>query len=265
MTGDCVLKIYGERNSGTNYLQDLASKNLYAQVLSGRAPDRHPQAYVAKALKLISKDLGMRYRHAWRDRYLANAFDAHLGWKHACPSPERLGPDRLASVRFAMIVKNPYAWLLSMFRRPYHIGAQDKTFEAFLNRKVPVMPAMENIGTDQIGPVEVWNRKIAGYFVLKDAAAHACIVNYENFLQDEEGALRHMAQGLDIRQRPDFVSITRGAKGDAEVNRQHYVDYYMHERWRKKLSPKLVDMINSQLDGDLVSRMGYEVISPDTL
>ncbi len=263
MSDRCRLKIYGERNTGTNYLEDLARMNLETTIISGRAPDRHIQIYISRLIKLVSQQRGMAYRRAWRDKYLSEAFDRHLGWKHMNPSVERLGPERLASVRFLIVVKNPYAWLLSLFRRPYNIGGKDDTLEAFLDRKMPIMPAMENIGTDQVGPVEVWNRKMAGYFTLMDAATRAKIVKYEDFLQDEEGMLRSIATDLEIGQRPDFVSIERGAKGDADVSRQYYIDYYMQQKWREKLNPTLVQTINAQLDHDLVTRLGYEVISPD--
>ena len=38
-TGEVALKIYGERNTGTNYLTLLAERNLCARILPGRVVD----------------------------------------------------------------------------------------------------------------------------------------------------------------------------------------------------------------------------------
>jgi hypothetical protein len=45
------------------------------------------------------------------------------GWKHAC-APTRayigLHADQASKILFVVTAKNPYSWLLSMWRHPYH-------------------------------------------------------------------------------------------------------------------------------------------------
>ena len=86
-------KVYGERNSGTIYLEWLLKKNLGIQILD--TPE--------------------------------------TGWKHRiAPSPEEitsLGNE----IHYVCLVKNPYSWLLSMHKRPYmHEDLKNLSFGEFL-------------------------------------------------------------------------------------------------------------------------------------
>lgn len=89
------IKIYGERNTGTKYLEWLINKNLG-----------------------IEPDAGFR-----------------LGWKHRLipEDPgcfEKDSPDTL----FICMTKNPYSWLLSMHKRPLkHMMLRKTRFVDFLN------------------------------------------------------------------------------------------------------------------------------------
>ncbi|MCF8368000.1 MAG: hypothetical protein K9G76_03100 [Bacteroidales bacterium] len=89
-----LVKIYGERNSGTIYLEWLLKKNLEVD--------------------------------------LHESFE--LGWKHRlAPSPEELTDDHKKNILFVCLVKNPYSWLLSMHKRPYnHESLRDLSFSDFL-------------------------------------------------------------------------------------------------------------------------------------
>ena len=266
ITSQQILKIYGERNTGTNYLEQLMLRNFDANILLGRAPDHHIQAYLSRAIKLISEPRGVAYRHAWRDRYLVESFDKQLGWKHMCPSPERLGPSRLANVKYVMVVKNPYSWALSLFRRPYHVGGRDSSFDMFLERKMPVMPELENIGTDEITPIEVWNRKVTGYLRLREEAHRSIIVRYEDLLADEMQILCQIAKKLGIRVRKELRPIKHGVKKhDAHIDRHYYQNYYISQMWRKKLTPQHILKINSRLDRNLLKELDYDILDPNSL
>jgi Sulfotransferase domain len=74
------VKVFGERNSGSIYLEWLLTHNL--------------------KVKLV-------------DHWV-------LGWKHRlAPDPTELTSE-VADLSFVVIAKNPYAWTLSQHRRPHH-------------------------------------------------------------------------------------------------------------------------------------------------
>lgn len=266
MSERVALKIYGERNTGTNYLTELTERNLIAHVLPGRVAGSDLRTRLTRRLRALAPSMMDRLHEAARDRYFEATFSENLGWKHMNPSIERIGPEALANVRFLMLVKNPYAWLLSLFNQPYHVGGRDGAIEVFIKRRLPVMERRENVGTDPLLPVEVWNRKMRGYLALQEAATHAQIVKYEAFLSDEEATLREVAEKLGIAVKATVTPVAQGVKdADRDVPHSAYADYYLNERWQAKLTPGAVEQINEGLDADLVARMGYQMLSPDDI
>jgi hypothetical protein len=74
------IKVFGERNSGSIYLEWLLANNLKVKIA---------------------------------DHWV-------LGWKHRlAPEPDELTAE-LRDLLFVVISKNPYAWALSQHRKPYH-------------------------------------------------------------------------------------------------------------------------------------------------
>ena len=88
------IKIYGQQNSGTIYLEWLLKKNL--------------------------------------DAVLLDSFD--FGWKHrVAPLEDELTDKMKNEVLFICLVKNPYSWLISMHKRPYfHESLRKLSFLDFL-------------------------------------------------------------------------------------------------------------------------------------
>lgn len=262
LPGEVALKIYGERNTGTNYLTSLFERNLRARILAGRVDDRDVLTQLTRRLHRFMPALTHSLHEAARDRFFEATFPQNLGWKHMNPDIERIGPEALAAVRFLMVVKNPYSWLLSLYQRPYHIGAKDVCFEDFLNRHLGVMQKRENIGPDPLSPVEVWNFKMRGYQALLAAAPHAMIVRYEDFLTDEFAALGRVARALEVPLRETYEPADAGIKQrDHDVTQKDYADYYLNERWRGKLTARALQKINATLDPALVTQLGYQMIS----
>lgn len=258
-----ILKIYGERNTGTNYLTELFRRNTDVDILTGKVPRSDVRSMMTRHLRVLMPVVA-DHLHEWaRDRYFEATFNSNLGWKHMSPAPDRMSARTLQNVRFLIVVKNPYAWLLSLYARPYHVGGKDRRFESFLERHLPVMEVRENIGADPLQPVEVWNRKVRGYLELMAVAQHAQVLRYEDVLADEVGTLRQAAAALGLPLLEGFEGVSHGVKeADRARPQADYVDYYLHERWRDKLTVGAVERINALLDPRLMRRMGYEIIDP---
>jgi hypothetical protein len=133
---------------------------------------------------------------AQKDQAYAATADSFWGWKHAC-APTRvyvgLHADASRSIVFVVTSKNPYSWLLSMWRHPYHyLGAKPATFNAFLRRPWGVVGRenFEGCGGDPqrharhqqhfASPVDLWNRKLRSWAQL--AAPHVAKVEAEHAL-----------------------------------------------------------------------------------
>lgn len=259
------LKIYGERNTGTNYLTELAALNFDVDILPGRVSDTDLPTRITRKLHRLAPKMTSGLHEAARDRYFEASFARNLGWKHMNPQIDRIGPEALAGVRFLMVVKNPYAWVLSLYRKPYHASPGNVSLEAFLERPLRVMKRRENVGPRALLPLELWSRKMHGYLALQQAARHAMIMKYEDFLADEAGSLNRLATGLDLPRLSQFQRIEYGVKdADRHVPQSEYADYYLRERWRAKLSAAALQRINDQLDPAVMTQLGYALIDPAT-
>ncbi|MCX6257108.1 MAG: hypothetical protein NTW49_04300 [Bacteroidia bacterium] len=88
------IKLYGERNTGSIYLEWLLSNNLNIKLLN----------------------------------------DFSLGWKHRlAPEKDELSEDNRDRIIFICIVKNPYSWVYSMHKRPYkHENLTKLSFPDFI-------------------------------------------------------------------------------------------------------------------------------------
>lgn len=249
-----LIKIYGERNSGTIYLSELLRLNLQIQELRGFVP------WAVHALQLL-----LPGREAIRDAWFARTFSRNLGWKHRCAPPSaELAQHKIVSgrVHFVTITKNPYSWLLSMHRRPYHqYYKTELTFEEFL---MAPWPTTRRDGTAEVlsGPVELWNIKNRSYQQLGDRLP---VINlrYEDLLEQPEEWLNRIQTQFGLQRRSaEFQNFQQSTK-DSSKDSSWYKDYYLKERWRSKLSVEAIGIINRLLDHDLRQTFGYQLVSED--
>ena len=122
MLNRIYLKIFGERNTGTNYLQQLIKENLDVHLLPGSSP--------VWINKLQSHLFGKNWLN---DFYFSLTFKSNLGWKHRLLKLDDFTIDNVKDVFFITLTKNPYSWLLSLYRRPYHhYNSKTQSFSEFL-------------------------------------------------------------------------------------------------------------------------------------
>lgn len=107
--------------------------------------------------------------------------------------------------------------------------------------------------------IELWNEKNKAYIEL---AKHydVLLITYEELLASPETVLRRITDHLGC-QFQEFKNIHQAAKKeDQGKNHDHYRDYYLNERWRRKLNPEDVQWISSQLDPVVMNAFGYKFL-----
>ncbi len=247
-----TLKIYGERNTGTNYLSRLIAANLQVNELPGIAP--------RKIVQLQNRLPGKEWV---KDLYFRMTLGKNLGWKHTrVPSIDRLQrqPICQSQIMFVTLTKNPYSWLLSLHKRPYH--NQPKTdgddFEAFLVE--PYQPkSRDNLSGRLASPVDVWNQKNASYLQFNESLP-AARLTYEQLLADPCETLTQICQRFELDwDRQNFKNYDASTK-DSHKNAEFYRRYYLQEQWREKLTPRAISLINDRVDQSLMQEFGYESI-----
>jgi len=285
-----LIKIYGERNTGTNYLEQLLRKHL--PFLSAQGQDN---PVMASSSIFFEKAQDLK----------------QLGWKHRLIEKNFLQPLILEkhNALIVTITKNPYSWLLSLHKRPYapiHLRTRVISFDengvprphtdrnikiirnikklghfgrVFLSR-FPQWSEYEEIsfgnfirakwftqfnegcGAGFKNPIELWNIKNKAYLELaKDY--NVISLTYEELLASPKGALQKIAEILGCSLE-SFENIYSAAKkedqGNGEKNYQSYQEYYLQEQWRKKLNSLDIRWISSQLDKEVMRTFGYQLL-----
>jgi hypothetical protein len=246
-----LLKIYGERNTATKYMSQLIKLNLDVQEVPGILPWR------------IAKLQSMLPENEWlMDLYFLITFKHNLGWKHVRVEPKSLlrKHDILGSnLCFVTITKNPYAWLLSLYRRPYHQGYKNKPdFETFL--RTPWKTVARDNCRKIANPTELWNVKNSSYLELT-AFVDVLNLKSESILQDPRAVIDNISNRFDIGKISEqFINCHDSTEIDSDKNFIYYQDYYLNERWRESLSKNAIEIINETLDNDLMNKFGYKIL-----
>lgn len=240
------LKVFGERNTGTNYITDLILLNYPVHILSDGPPYWWEKRFGLSGLSMECYFL----LTAWRN----------LGWKHAVP---KLSKRQTQSTNFVVVTKNPYSWLLSLHKRPYHNWeSRNLSFNEFLMAPWPLMRC-DGINAESLTPTELWNIKNQSYLRFVDSVDTAILVRYESVLEDPATLLHELSLLVGYPLEENFQLLDKGAKSsDKHKTFNEYRDYYLNELWREKLSAEDLARINQSLDPDLVRRLGYSIIDP---
>jgi len=259
-----LVKIYGERNTNTNYLSKLIQLNLDVVELRGVAPGPILKAQHA----LWGKE--------WLiDSYFKLIYPRNLGWKHTrVKAIKKLNTYQLyhRNLFFITITKNPYSWLLSLYRNPYHQqNGWVSDFETFLATPWKTT-RRDNCAKILNTPIELWNLKNASYLQLDNSKTFNTTT--EQIFESPKAVIDQICSRLSIKRKSDeFVNYQRSTKDadefvnyqrstkDENQNYDYYRNYYLKEIWRQDLSKKALAIIGEIIDQDLMRYFGYEVLS----
>jgi len=194
------LKIFGERNTGTNALAELITRNI-GEILCSGVADEVVADLPERLRSIVSLDEPYRLflRHAIVDD-IFSVVPAECMFKHTAPefSPRFIEQE----VGVIFLVKNPYSWLVSMFRRPHGmLLPKVDDFSLFLRRPWLTL-ARDNLPRVLASPIEMWNRKVAAYCRFGSAATQHglpfCVLRFEDFVQGSTRGAGHDKNGLRI-------------------------------------------------------------------
>lgn len=239
------IKIIGERNSGTNYIEKIINENFHVNLLPGSMP------------RILNKTLGYEFV---RDYYFKKTQHKNLGWKHAmAPTNSFLESVGMKdNVGFIAIAKNPYAWLLSMFRRPYHLHTEQQTFDQFISSQCRTV-SRERYTEAFRNPMIMWNKKNKSYVDLCDYG-FGLIIPYESFLCAPAHWMTLIEKNFFLsRKSSDWVNLNNDVKGGGR-SLEFYKDYYLNCRWVNALNLDQIYRINQSLDDRVMHEYGYQKI-----
>ena len=178
-------KIYGERNSGTNYLYQLFRRNFNL-------------------------------------KYLGHHWDSPFQWKHDILDYTEFkdSKDLADQTLFLHIYKNPYSWSISMHHKPHHMNHMCKkeiTMSEFLNSNWDEKN-MFSSGSEDIDTITVNLQSYENVFDLryKKMDSHLGLINhvdnfysisYEDLLQNPDKILKSIRGQFELVKNSNFLNV----------------------------------------------------------
>lgn len=191
------------------------------------------------------------------------------GWKHGTWRPT----DKHAHI--AVISKNPYAWLHSVYRywgeeRFCNIGPdlREVPFEQFVTsrliceqqRAVPYLMRAAN-------PVQFWNNQYFHWLSCRPQNANSIHIQYEALLEDVRRPLLEIMRTftLDpVSADLDFRNIRHKCLPSGEEihmsNSLFEGRYYKTRQYLEFYTPELIDFVNANLDPDVMNLLKYQTL-----
>jgi len=248
-------------------VEQLIDKNLAVRFVPGTTPD-WPSIlgnYFLYASRLVG------WERAWHVDF-ANIYfylneNENLGWKHRLVDVERINKQRGSQVLFVTVTKNPYAWLLSTYRRPYGVGdpSNRDTLDDFVRQRCEDVRYKEGgrLGSFE-SPVDMWNRKSRAYLNLADSF-DVFNVKYEDILLETEAVIERMSEAHGLRRTSGSFSNVRASVKDDGKDLAFYREHYGERKWRRDFTPEAVNFVNEKVDQEVMHAFDYEVIEPSAV
>ena len=257
---DRLIKVFGERNTATRAVLGMIDA---ASGIQGVAQDEATSEAVEPFDAMIEK-VEAAYRGPWKRVYREAIKDLraeHLGplgaWKHSAPVYDPVYREEGVGVIF--MVRNPYSWITSLHRRPYHnMGRRLQSLTDFLD-----LPWM-TVGRDNLdrilpSPVMLWPLKIRAYRGFEAAAKAdgvACTwVRFEEFVQFPVPTLARALRELNLPSE-GLTALARSTKPFGALPKERRA-FYGQELWREALCHGAVARVNASVDWDLAAAFGY--------
>lgn len=218
------IKIYGERNSGTNFLQKLIEKNINNIEL-------HPFVYNNKT-----------------------------GWKHSYPRLE-LFKNEINTTLFIFIIRDLNPWLKSMYLNPYSIKKiNDKNL--FLTSKIKSDDVRKdhdvNIikGETNIDIFQLRYNKIASYIKTFSKIKYGIFVNLEN-IQNDYGKkfINTLSNNFKLSKNQNFNIISKHTKTNKKYqNNENNIKF--NEKIINRKKSITYEYFNKSLKKNYVVKLG---------
>ncbi|MCA1748995.1 MAG: hypothetical protein LC634_05495 [Sphingomonadales bacterium] len=248
------VKIFGERNTGTNIIAQTIRHNFTVGLLRGEG------GALFQLGRLMAPSVPSKERRALRthlhDIEMARIRDSDFGWKHSAPPIDAIAKAaHRDQTLFLVITKHPYFWLRSLHRRPYSFVPPPESISDFLRTEFPISRSDELEGDHAPSPVHMFRSKIAAYRRLSELPVETLFLRYEDFLTDWDGFMGKMADRLWSRDDA-FAPVDADPKGSA-AKLADYRKKYDLEKVQEQLSGEDRAYVTEILGEENFAFLGY--------
>jgi len=253
------VKVFGERNTGTRAVMKML-RNLKGVSISSPHPKQPDLEQLGELVRETCTGFARElYRDALEDER-RRRFGAISAWKHAAPVVDASYAEKNVSVLF--LVRDPYSWILSLTKRPYHSRAPKLDSVSEFLRRPWLCLHRDNMAAPVLrSPMILWNEKLRAYQEFaRQAPVPSAVLHFEDFVLDPVGALGGALQPFGIEPE-GLVEIGEPTKTGGLETSERYA-YYANERWKSGLTPEAASLVNELVDWDVATHFGYKKREP---
>ena len=161
------------------------------------------------------------------------------------------------------ISKNPYAWLLSISKKPYHMGVPfNRPLDQFITQQLNTVGRENTERGKWPNAMVLYSEKYRGWLSLPPPVTH---IRYRELVDDPRAILNqilnddipsnHVQVNMKTQLRPLTDAVLKKT-GKKQAPLQDYVDKYTKMGWKKLYVPykgkSILKLINEHLDRDVV-------------
>jgi hypothetical protein len=252
----CVYaKIYGERNTGTTFVEQLLRQNFGVLCLKG---DTRIFEYFQAVSPRLPEETRGAFRSAITDIDSERTQRSDFGWKHGVPPREEIvSAPHARHTLFIGLAKHPVSWLRGLAKRPYNpIERVPRKFSQFLRYEWPLTQRDNLPGVERINVVELWNVKNTAFQRLRETADKCVVIAYEEIMRDPHAFLTRLGAYL-IPKTEKFVWSLPSTKGDA-MSFEDYREKCDIREICRHVSVQDLEFVKARIDGDVMAAFGYE-------
>lgn len=262
------VKIFGERNTGTNFLNQLLRKNTDLKLLN-HGSNNTARKRKDTLLRNINKYMGEKSENGVRiskatnildrliDQQRKDEYTLNYGWKHSAIEYEKLKTNDLYNETiFICLIRNPWRFVSSLHRRPYNLYPKVKCdLVEFI--KMPFL-ANERDGIKDIylsNPVDLWNQKVESYFEVAKKSDRIMICYYEDIMINMPEFMERLRPYCKISNKIEIP--INSTKGDAKTFDDYKKETQSYNP-KKDLGEEVYDLIRRRLKEDVLSMTIYK-------
>ncbi|MBD1194985.1 hypothetical protein [Vulcanococcus sp. Clear-D1] len=258
------VKVFGERNTGTNWLCQLLKANTSMTVLGdGGKPNFKPRLKHILASYRISDALALKLiKEKLLDAEREQHYPLYYGWKHAAIDSSRISStERFHDTLFLCIVRNPWRFVSGLHKRPYNLAPPPvSSLSDFVSAPL-LLNYRDGIPDLYVSnPVEIWNKKVSSYYnFYEDHPINVRVIRYEDLVANPE-IIKDQLSGL-TQFKFDSIKIpkdsTKSHRGDAKTYDDYKKEVIAYDPC-ESLGRELAHKIFSLVDVRLMCQTGYD-------
>ena len=258
------LKVFGERNTGTNFLCKLIRDNTDIQVLShhdnsvpaARLSHLESSHFCGTTQQHFESSLRKLILERLIDQQREDEYAENFGWKHARVSVDDLQkPERFSSTFFVFLIRNPWRFVSALHRKPYNLFPEPKgdlsdfVDSSFLANERDRMPS-----NYIANPVELWNCKVESYFDCSSRIENSMVCYYEEIVAHPKAFMNALSCACNVS--PLIRIPAKSTKTDYKTYDDYREEALSYDP-RRSLGENLYFRILEKLDKKVLDKTIY--------